>query len=60
MDTQDHIDEIRNCAYDLAAAIKAANDAEVSPTIILPTLISVLQDTGLMPDGGLPFPGLTF
>ena len=30
MDTQDHIDAIRNCGYDLANAIKAATDAEVS------------------------------
>ena len=59
MDTQDHIDAIRNCGHDLANAIKAATDAEVSPAVILPTLIGVLQDIGLMPEGGLPFP-LTF
>ena len=60
MDTQDHIDAIRNCGHDLANAIKAATDAEVSPAVILPTLIGVLQDSGLMPEGGLPFPNLTF
>lgn len=47
----DHIETIKAKARDLADALVAAKTAGVSEALILPELITVFRDAGVIPDG---------
>jgi hypothetical protein len=38
-------------AEKLCASVRAAEDAGVSPALVLPTLFQVFKDAGMLPDG---------
>ena len=46
-----HIAAIREAAQHLAEAITAATAADVSQALILPELLAVFRESGLVPDG---------
>jgi hypothetical protein len=46
---------VRDNAQELAAALTEAVDAGVSQAVLLPELIAVLKESGLLGDSPLPF-----
>lgn len=59
MTTDEHVNEVRCRAEDLATALIAAQEAGVSPLTLIPAIMDVARETGLIPEGsgipGLPF-----
>ena len=55
---QELIDAVKDKARQLAEALKTAQDAGVSPLVLIPALMDVARETGLMPEDGIP--GLPF
>ena len=51
MTPEAHIAAIREAAQHLAEAITAATAADVSQALILPELLAVFRESGLVPDG---------
>lgn len=51
MTHDEHVAACRESATKLASDVKAAADAGVPPIILLPTLLSVFREAGMMPDG---------
>jgi hypothetical protein len=50
-----YVARVRDNAHELAAALTEAVDAGVSQAVLLPELISVLKESGLLGDSPLPF-----
>jgi hypothetical protein len=46
----DHVENIKEKARDLAAALVAAKAAGISEGLILPELITVFREAGVIPD----------
>jgi len=49
--TVDHVENIKAKARDLAEALIAAKAAGISEGLILPELITVFREAGIIPDG---------
>lgn len=51
MTAEEHVEACRDSAQQLADDLKAAGDAGVPPIMLIPTLIGVFREAGMMPEG---------
>ena len=50
----EHLLEVKTQAARLCDALRDASEEGVSPALLLPALVTVFRDAGMMPAGGLP------
>ena len=49
--TDELLAQVRSDAQTLCASVRAAEDAGVSPALVLPVLFEVFRDAGMLPEG---------